>query len=115
MTCREIAWRPDGRAIAFSAGVGLLDYVGLWTCRPSREIVAFLSRRMRSEATWQTELVPRRLELAFVSNVHDHWTWGARCQANASLIVQNRWERRCPLAPDGKRIAFLENHDGNAS
>src|SRR5213596_483371 len=25
----EIAWRPDGQSIAFSAGVGLLDYVGL--------------------------------------------------------------------------------------
>ena len=25
----EIAWRPDGQSIALSAGVGLLDYVGL--------------------------------------------------------------------------------------
>src|SRR5438046_9754241 len=25
----EIAWRPDGKSVAFSAGVGLHDYVGL--------------------------------------------------------------------------------------
>src|SRR5256712_849785 len=115
----EIAWRPDGRSIAFSAGVGLLDYVGLVDLAGHLEnVVAFaesenaLGGDLGRPEPWS----PDGRELAFVSNVHDHLDIGVLSvkTKRVRFIVTNRWDKTMPLwAPDGKRIAFLENHDGN--
>ncbi len=115
----EIAWRPDGRSIAFSAGVGLLDYVGLVDLAGHLEkVVAFpdsenaIGGDLGRPEPWS----PNGRELAFVSNVHDHMDLGVLDvkTKRVRFLVQNRWDKTMPLwAPDGERIAFLENHDGN--
>jgi dipeptidyl aminopeptidase/acylaminoacyl peptidase len=115
----EIAWRPDGGSLAFSAGIGFLDYVGLVDLEGRMErIVAFpdsentIGGDLGSPAPWS----PDGRELAFVSNVHDHLDLGALDVATRHVrwLVENRWDKTMPLwSPDGKTIAFLENHDGN--
>src|SRR5213596_3211624 len=115
----EIAWRPDGQSIALSAGVGLLDYVGLVDLAGHMEkIVAFpdsenaIGGDLGRPRPWS----PDGRELAFVSNVHDHVDIGVLDVKTKKVrfVVQSRWDKTMPLwAPDGKRIAFLENRDGN--
>src|SRR5206468_347361 len=59
---------------------------------------------------------PDGRELAFVSNVHDHVDLGVLDVKTKKVrfLVQSRWDKAMPLwAPDGWRIAFLENRDGN--
>ncbi len=106
----EIAWRPDGQSLAFSAGVGLHDYVGLVDLAGHMDkIVAFpesessIGGDVGRPRPWS----PDGRELAFVSNVHLE-TRAVR------WLVDNRWDKTMPIwSPDGRRIAFLENHDGN--
>ena len=115
----EIAWRPDGQSIALSAGVGLLDYVGLVDLAGHMEkVVAFpdsenaIGGDLGRPRPWS----PDGRELAFVSNVHDHVDIGVLDVKTKKVrfVVQSRWDKTMPLwAPDGKRIAFLENRDGN--
>src|SRR2546428_13558443 len=115
----EIAWRPDGQSIAFCAGVGLLDYVGLVDLAGHMEkIAAFpdsesaIGGDLGRPRPWS----PDGRELAFISNVHDHVDLGVLDVKSKKVrfVVQSRWDKAMPLwAPDGKRIAFLENRDGN--
>jgi len=115
----EIAWRPDGRNLAFSAGVGLHDYVGIVDITGRMEkLVAFpesessIGGDVGRPRPWS----PDGRELAFVSNVHDHLDIGVLDLETRAVrwLVENRWDKTMPVwSLDGRRIAFLENHDGN--
>src|SRR2546426_165571 len=115
----EIAWRPDGQSIAFSAGVGLLDYVGLVDLAGHMEKIVALpdsENAIGGDLGRPRPWSPDGRELAFVSNVHDHVDIGVLDIKTKKIrfVVQSRWDKAMPLwAPDGKRIAFLENRDGN--
>src|SRR5438552_2034317 len=115
----EIAWRPNGTTIAFSAGVGLLDYVGRVDLTGRMEkLVAFPNSEcsIGGEPGRPEPWSPDGLELAFVSNLHDHLDIGIIDLETRRVrwAVENRWDKTMPLwSPDGRRIAYLENHDGN--
>src|SRR6266571_663883 len=108
----EIAWRPDGRSIAFSAGVGLLDYVGLVDLAGHLEkVVAFpesenaIGGDLGRPEPWS----PDGRQLAFVSNVHDHLDIGVldAKTKRVRFIVQSRWDKTMPLwAPDAKGLFY---------
>src|SRR3989454_1452621 len=71
----EIAWRPDGRSIAFSAGVGLLDYVGLVDLAgPLENVVAFAEseKALRGDLGPPGPWAPDGPGMAVGSNRHDH-------------------------------------------
>jgi dipeptidyl aminopeptidase/acylaminoacyl peptidase len=115
----DFAWRPDGGSIAFSAGVGLDDYVGLVDLDGNMErVVSFPNSEssINGDVGRPEPWSPDGGELAFVSNVHDHVDLGILDLETRRVrwAVRNRWDKGRPLwSPDGKRIAFLENHDGD--
>ena len=115
----DLAWRPNGREIAFSAGVGHVDWVGLVDLDGN---MAKLVSQPDSESTLGGDegrvrpFSPDGRELAFVSNVHDHLDIGVMDLDTRAVRwpVRNRWDKSMPIwSPDGSRLAFLENRDGN--
>jgi len=115
----EIAWRPDGMGLAFTVGVGHLDWVGYadFSGRIER-LVSFpdAETRLGGDYGHPYPWSPDGRRLAFVSNQHDSTDVGVIDLATKATrwIVENRWEKLRPMwSPDGSRIAFLENHDGN--
>ncbi len=116
---QEIAWRPDGRAIAFEAGVGDRDWVGLVDLNGHvKRLVSFPNseNELGADAGRPSPWSPDCRMLAFVSNVHDRLDLGVLelPRRKVRWLVRNRWDKTMPVwSPHGDRVAFLENHDGN--
>lgn len=115
----EIAWRPDSRCLAFGAGFGIGNWVGLVDLDGNlerlvsfRESENYIADDIGRPEPWS----PDGRELAFVSNIHDHLDIGILDLETRQVrwLIENRWDKTMPLwSPDGARIAYLENHDGN--
>jgi dipeptidyl aminopeptidase/acylaminoacyl peptidase len=115
----EIAWRPDCRCVAFSAGFGIGDWIGLVDLDGNLEkLVSFpnsenyIAGEMGRPKPWS----PDGHELAFVSNIHDHLDIGILDleRHHVRWLVEDRWDKTMPVwSPEGARIAYLENHHGN--
>ena len=115
----EIAWRPEGTGIAFSAGVGQLDWIGLVDLQGRVErVVSFpdAEAHLGGDYGHPFPWSPDGRRLAFASNLHGWNDIGVLDLATRELrwVVRNRREKLRPVwSPDGSRLAYLENRDGN--
>jgi dipeptidyl aminopeptidase/acylaminoacyl peptidase len=117
---REFAWSPDGRMIAYGAGISDGDYISVVNTA-SRKTRRILSKKNVDYGIWGMGTKPLQWSddgsrLMFTSNEYDSNDIGVLdlSTMRQRWLVRSANDKYSPLwSPDGSRLAYLEVQDPN--